>query len=218
MARELRVRSREDETILELGAGDGRFGRWLHTRARRHGMPWRGHGLDFAPRPSRWPPEWGWTQADLLARDSFAPCDIVIVNLTLHHFTPAQLRELGARIGADARLILASEPARGRLHAWQARALALAGVGRVTRHDAPASVRAGFRGYELPMFLGLDPAKWSIAIDHTWAGACRMIAQRSEGPRRPAAQNPGGQNPVAYVTKKWFSGNRGDEERGDAAG
>ncbi|MGH8019097.1 MAG: hypothetical protein ACREIA_12555 [Opitutaceae bacterium] len=181
MARELWARLRENDGVLELGAGDGAFGRWMHDRARSRGRSLRWHGLDFARRPAAWPRGWEWTQADVLADDGFARCDVVVVNLMLHHFQAGQLGSLGARMGATARVILASEPARGRLHLWQAHALTLAGVSRVTRHDAPVSVRAGFRGNELPEWLGLDPAEWSIAIDHAWKGAYRMVAQRARG-------------------------------------
>lgn len=180
--RELRARTSGGARVLELGAGDGAFGHWLARNGRKNAAPggvvedW--HGLDLAPRPESWPEDWSWTQADLLRYDCYSSTDVVVANLVLHHFDEEQLRQLGSRMRHGPGLILACETARRLCHVWQAHALALWGMSRVTRHDAPVSVRAGFRDGELPALLGLDGAGWQVEITQTWKGAYRMVAQR----------------------------------------
>ena len=46
----------------------------------------------------------------------------------------------------------------------------------VTRHDLLISIRAGFRGDELPRALGL--AGWTTAVSLTALGAYRLVACR----------------------------------------
>ncbi|WP_341214000.1 methyltransferase domain-containing protein [uncultured Limimaricola sp.] len=78
-----------------------------------------------------------------------APVDLVIANLFLHHFEGPSLEALLAEIAAHARHLVATEPLRTRLSYIASRAVGAIGANEVTRHDAPASVRAGFRGEEL---------------------------------------------------------------------
>jgi hypothetical protein len=54
----------------------------------------------------------------------------------------------------------------------------LLGINYVTREDIHTSIRAGFRGDELPELLGLDPTEWQVHTSCTPLGAYRMIAQR----------------------------------------
>ena len=51
-------------------------------------------------------------------------------------------------------------------------------MGEVTRHDMPASIRAGFRQGELPVLLGLNSEDWTISESSHWRGALRLIAKR----------------------------------------
>jgi hypothetical protein len=48
----------------------------------------------------------------------------------------------------------------------------------VTRHDMPASIRAGFRRGELPALLGLDSKKWILRELSHWRGSLRLVASR----------------------------------------
>lgn len=75
--------------------------------------------------------------------------DVIVANLFLHHFRPPALEELLALIAARTRLFIACEPQRSSFALLASRLLWALGCGEVTRHDAQASVRAGFRSDEL---------------------------------------------------------------------
>jgi hypothetical protein len=77
-----------------------------------------------------------------------APFDAVLANLFLHHFD-ARLAELLAGAARLAPLFVATEPRRDAFTLAGSRLVGLIGANAVTRHDAPASVRAGFAGQEL---------------------------------------------------------------------
>ncbi|TVR51009.1 MAG: methyltransferase domain-containing protein [Puniceicoccaceae bacterium] len=162
---------------LELGAGDGRLSR----RLARTTAGVRFTGADLQPPPPDWPRCWGWLRGNIFELSSFSGYDAVLANLVLHHFEDDALRRLGARLRDQdgPRLLLFCEPARRRRHLYQLAAYnLLLRPGRVTRHDAPRSVRAGFRRGELPALLGLDPAHWDIREEETFLGACRLRAAR----------------------------------------
>lgn len=171
----LQRQARANDSTLEIGAGTGENARIIGAAL---GTGAQMTGLDLLPRPEGWPASWRWEETDVLEYGGFAEHKVVFANLFLHHFTPDQLAELGRRMQQGTRLILANEPARRRLHWMQAKSLALLGVNSVTRHDAPASVHAGFLGNELPNALELSPERWSISIHTTMLGAYRMIAKR----------------------------------------
>ncbi len=78
-----------------------------------------------------------------------ANADAVVCNLFLHHLEPAALQRLLHACAGITSLFVACEPARSRLALNASRMLGLIGCGPVTRHDAVASVHAGFRGQEL---------------------------------------------------------------------
>jgi hypothetical protein len=94
--------------------------------------------------------------------------DAIVANLFLHHFEPAALRRLLALAARRAPLFVACEPRRSRLALQASRLLGLLGCNDVTRHDAAASVRAGFLGRELSA-LWPEQDGWAL----------------SEGPARP---------------------------------
>jgi hypothetical protein len=85
---------------------------------------------------------------DWLAR-SERPIDVVVANLFLHHFDAPALARLLALVARRARVFVACEPRRSGFPLASSRMLGLIGCNDVTRHDAVASVRAGFRGEEL---------------------------------------------------------------------
>ncbi|HEY0265125.1 MAG TPA: hypothetical protein VGC16_00140, partial [Rhizomicrobium sp.] len=75
--------------------------------------------------------------------------DIAIANLFLHHFDDAALERLLAAVAANCRGLVACEPRRSAFALLGARLVFALGANDVTRHDAVASVRAGFAGQEL---------------------------------------------------------------------
>ena len=174
LARRIRELRQPSWRVLELGAGDGSLGTRLVRR--NHLDPQLLGGLDLAPRPPAWPERATWTQGNVLAT-LWPPAEVIIANLFLHHFNTPELATIGNRITESCQVLLCSEPARRRLHLWQAQLPALIGlVGRVTKHDMPVSIRAGFLHDELPQFLGIQD--WKISVSTTFFGAYRLVALR----------------------------------------
>lgn len=173
LRRALLHRVRPQDLVVELGAGEGELGKSLN---------WDGEytGLDLHPMPVRWPENFEWVQGNVFtderAQAALAKASVVIGGLVLHHFSAEQLQALGRQC-ASARLLIFCEPVRRKLHLWQGSFLRLAGINRVTQHDLPVSVRAGFLGHELAEFLGLT-AQWDCRVETTLFGAYRFIAER----------------------------------------
>lgn len=170
--RELGRHLRRGERVLELGAGTGEMGLALSS------VDFAIDGLDLWPRPKTWPRQAEWHRADLRRFGKYAEYPAVMANMTLHHFTAAELSLLGAQL-TGARLIVASEPARRRCSkALFATLGPLLGANRITLHDARISIAAGFLGDELPHSLGLVNDRWSWRCEVSFLGAYRMIAVR----------------------------------------
>ena len=152
--------------LLEIGAGDGTPAMRLARRLAPHlGPDTNVHVvlLDVAPgvRVDAMDAirSLGWS-VEAVTADAFAwlgrgeersgrPFDAIISNLFLHHFEGEALRRLLTLVARRATLFAATEPRRDRPSLLAARLTALIGANDVTRHDAPASVRAGFTGNEL---------------------------------------------------------------------
>lgn len=173
LARSVSTLVRPGERVLELGAGTGELGRRLALRGVEV------DGLDLAGRPDGWPRDRAWHTADIHGFGGYGQYPVVIANLILHHFNDSALFRLGETLGRTARVIVASEPSRSRLSlALVAGLFPLFGANRVTRHDAPASIAAGFQGDELPRALGLSARMWDVKCHASALGAFRMIALR----------------------------------------
>jgi 2-polyprenyl-3-methyl-5-hydroxy-6-metoxy-1,4-benzoquinol methylase len=159
------------ERILEIGAGSGELAGAL--------ADWSIDGLDRCPRPAAWRSAAHWHQVDLFAFEAWQDYPVVMGNLVFHHFDTAAMRELGRRLDRHARLILASEPARQRRFAWlYPFVCAWVRAHPVSRYDGAVSIRAGFRGDELPQMLGLSAERWRWRCEHSHRGAYRLIAER----------------------------------------
>jgi hypothetical protein len=143
--------------LADLGGGDGRF---MLNVARRLAKSWQGVTVmiadqraivsaatraDFA--------RLGW-RCESLTGDIFETLpsihpDIVTANLFLHHFDEAALKQLLALVAARSKAFVACEPRRSAFALLGARLVFVLGANDVSRHDAVASVRAGFRGSDL---------------------------------------------------------------------
>jgi hypothetical protein len=162
IARHLRriFRAQKPASLVELGAGDGRF----MLRVARHLAPqWSGTRVllvDKQPVPvgeiRSGFTRLGWAvetlQEDVLAwitRVASHAHAAIIANLFLHHFSETQLTQLFAEIAKRAPAFVAVEPRRSHWTLAASRLVGLIGCNHVTQHDAPASVRAGFNGIEL---------------------------------------------------------------------
>lgn len=168
----LREHSVEICSLLELGAGDG------HLLNRLHGILPEVilTGLDLRARPEGLPSGIRWIRGNFLETLTDAGADACIGNLILHHFDSEALLTLGGKL-QEFRLLLFSEPLRKELPMRLAR-MVLPLAGEVTRHDMPASIRAGFLKGELPSLLGLDPAHWNVKEYESGRGSLRLMAIR----------------------------------------
>ena len=157
--------------ITEIGAGDGHL---LSHLAAKHPQA-EITAYDLAPRPAHLPLSVKWTQGDLFTQAPPAHGGTLIANLFLHHFTDAQLAELGAWMrGFDTLLI--NEPLRARLPLFLGK-LATPFVHPITRHDMRVSIEAGFQKGELPAALGLGHR---VRESVSWRGSIRILAERSK--------------------------------------
>jgi SAM-dependent methyltransferase len=106
--------------------------------------------------------------------------DIITANLFLHHFDNASLRNLLQLAGQSARAFLACEPRRSQLALLASRMVFALGCNDVTRHDAVASVRAGFAGRELSQ-LWPGHAGWRLEEAGAFPFSHCFAAQRDAG-------------------------------------
>lgn len=117
----------------------------------------------------------GW-EAEIVQADVFnwlelsgeSAGQVIIANLFAHHFDNTQLTKLLRQIARHAQVFVALEPWRSLWSLVFSRMVGMLGCNHVTRHDAPASVRAGFRDHE---------------ISELWpAGADWVLEERPAGP------------------------------------
>ena len=155
LARALR-RFVQPHVLLDLGGGDGRC---LLAAARR--LPWRGlHAVivdrqDIVSEKTRAGfAKQGWDcsvrQGDIF--DTLADLEdgtLVTANLFLHHLDDAALARLFSVLAARASGLVACEPRRDGFALAASHLVFALGANAVTRHDAVASVRAGFTGQDL---------------------------------------------------------------------
>jgi len=152
--------------LADLGGGDGRF---MLRVARRLAKHWPGVRLVILDRQNIVTEKTragfaalGW-QCDTMQGDIFeslpriAP-DIVTANLFLHHLDDAHLQRLLGLVAARSRSFIACEPRRSAFALLGARLVFALGANDVTRHDAVASVQAGFHDLELSMLWPKDRA------------------------------------------------------------
>jgi hypothetical protein len=166
MARTL-ARFPRPKTLLDLGGGDGRF---LLAVARR--LPWRGVHAVIADRQNIVSDETcrdfaalGWRcdvlQGDVLdAAAAMQTGTLVCANLFLHHLDEAALMRLFACLAGRALGFVACEPRRDIPSLAASHLVFALGANPVSRHDAVASVRAGFSRQELSL---LWPPGWQLA-------------------------------------------------------
>lgn len=160
--------SRPPGRIIELGGGDADF---MLKLARRTG--WQDVELIIADRQdvvddetrrnlarSQW-------RLRIFAEDVFAflergiSGDLICANLFLHHFAADEIRLMFGGVCRLAPAFLACEPRRTRFAFAASHCIGAMGGNSVTRHDAVASVVAGFRDRELTA-LWPDAEDWRL--------------------------------------------------------
>jgi len=192
--------------LLELGAGDGTLLLCLaRARARRSGhrgsqraLP--GVGLWLLDRQALLGPATraayeglGWHVETLkmevqawigLTAQQAGRYDVILVNLFLHHLDEPTLRGLFAVVAQRCDRFIACEPRRAALALLGSRLLGCVGASALTRHDALASVRAGFRNAELS---ALWPAgAWKLQERAAGLFSHVFVAERIGDGARPA--------------------------------
>jgi hypothetical protein len=192
MARALTAYGRRRQpprTILDLGAGDGTF---MLGVARRLARRWQDVTVTLLDQQNlvsaKTRHAFGavrWT-AKPVAADMFgflahaAPVDIITANLVLHHFDTPRLGALLAQAAQRSNLFVTCEPRRGRFGLLCSRLLWAIGCNDVTRHDATASVHAGFAGSDLSdLWPGHEP--WALQEASAGLFTHRFVAERQGG-------------------------------------
>jgi hypothetical protein len=189
-------RGKAPRLIIELGGGDGSF---VVSLARRLARRWPGLKVISVDRQSivtkttrEAVRREGWqlepVKADVfefLANPQIASADVVIANLFLHHLSAQQLCLLFAAAEGHTRGFAACEPRRAPAALISSKLVWALGCNTVTRHDALASVRAGFRDYEISAYF---PARhdWELlecaAFPFTHCFAARRTASNADHP------------------------------------
>jgi SAM-dependent methyltransferase len=159
------------QSIVDLGGGDGTFLLALARKLPQRASAFTGTIVDphgrVAEETRRGLEAAGCKlsviRADAIEFLSFEPprCDVIIGNLFLHHLSETALVRLMSHITQLTPLFIACEPHRGSFPLLASRLLGIIGCNHITRHDAPASVRAGFRQKELS-FLWPARTGWHL--------------------------------------------------------
>ncbi|HEY6456385.1 MAG TPA: hypothetical protein VIY90_14020 [Steroidobacteraceae bacterium] len=143
--------------LADLGSGDGRF---LLGVARRMAPHWPQVTALIVDRQNIVSAQTragfaalGWS-CESITGDIFAAlpgldAEIIMANLFLHHLREPALRQLLRLVAQQARGFVACEPRRSQAALLASRMVFALACNEVTRHDAVASVRAGFCGHEL---------------------------------------------------------------------
>jgi len=182
---------RPPRQLVDLGAGDGnlmlRLARRLspvwpnleitlvdrqdivsvETRRELEALSWRVHSVAA-------------DVFDWLARTPDRAVDLVIANLFLHHFSNPDLSRLLQLVSGRTNCFAACEPRRYPAALRASRWLWLLGCNQVTRHDAVASVRAGFAGLELSA-LWPENGSWHLREEAVGLFSHRFVAQLRTG-------------------------------------
>jgi len=156
--------------IADLGGGDGRF---MLRVAKRLAKSWPCVTVMVADRRAIVSAETracftrlGWAcenlTGDVLHTLPLIKPDFVTANLFLHHLDNATLGQLLALVARQASGLVACEPRRSAIGLLGARMVFALGANHVTRHDAIASVRAGFRGHELSDLWPRGDTGWKL--------------------------------------------------------
>jgi hypothetical protein len=179
---------RPPRQLVDLGAGDGTF---MLRLAKRLSPAWPNVGLTLVDRQDIVNAEtrrefealsWNVRSIaadvfDWLARTTDLRVDLITANLFLHHFADPALRRLMELIYGRTDCFAACEPRRYRAALRASQWLWLLGCNSVTRHDAVASVRAGFDGPELSA-LWPGNGSWRVREEAVGLFSHRFVAQR----------------------------------------
>ena len=170
--------------VLDVGAGDGAFALRLaeQLRGRATEFVLVDRIGDLSPRVREGFKSLNcavqFQRCDALAGlAEIGPADVAFVNLFLHHFQEAEIKQLLGDLASRCRVFIACEPRRSAFALLASRAVGLIGCNDVTRHDAVVSVRAGFQGHELSR-LWPDASHWVLTEKPAGLFSHLLVAQR----------------------------------------
>ena len=179
------------DCLIDLGAGDGTFLLELVTRLGPQ-FRWRRIVLVDRQRVQKAAAVEEFKpigcEVEIVAADVFewlagwnsGQRVVMIANLFLHHFSGEQLQLLFRLVAAGCDLFAACEPRRSALPLLASRLLGLIGCNDVTRHDAVASVRAGFAARELTALWPADSG-WTLREEEAGLFSHCFVATRRAG-------------------------------------
>jgi SAM-dependent methyltransferase len=173
--------------LADLGSGDGRFLLGVARRMARHWPRVTALIVDrqeiVSAQTRAGFAALGW-QCECISGDIFATlphldAEIITANLFLHHLAEPALRQLLSLVARQARGFVACEPRRSQAALLASRMVFALACNDVTRHDAVASVRAGFAGRELSRLWPLAGWQWreglALPFTHFFAAHRRSI-------------------------------------------
>ena len=176
--------------ILEIGAGDGQL---LLRIAQCLPTNWRNLDVTLVDLQNLLVDETiaefaalNWrvrsVESDIFdwLNNSSEQSDVVLANLFLHHFNHDQLSLLFSTLAKRTNAFIAVEPRRSRWPLFCAQMLSFIGCNAVTCHDAPVSVRAGFKGRELSTLWPRD-GEWEITERRAGLFSYLFVAHRKSG-------------------------------------
>jgi hypothetical protein len=161
----------DTRTLLDLGAGDGHFARRIAGPAVKLTL------LDRVAFPASQGEVRVTADAQRFLSEEARRFDAIVANLFLHHLEREALRDLLALIARRTTLFVACEPRRSRTALAASRLTWALGCSALTRHDAQASVRAGFCGRELSELWPRAPG-WRLAERPAWPFSHLFVARR----------------------------------------
>lgn len=169
--------------ILDLGCGNGDMLRALGDMGKKEGLTFRMHGIDanpftvvYAQRLSSAYPEVSYACGDMLEMDwKGQEWDIVLLTLTLHHFTDEQIKDLLQRVLQHTHMaIVVNDLQRSRL-AYRLFGLLsfVFRLGRVNSIDGRLSILRGFKRAELEQLakqlkIKKHTIRWKWAFRYQW--------------------------------------------------
>ena len=196
---------RPPRQLVDLGAGDGSF---MLRLAKRLRVVWPDVEVTLVDRQDIVSDETrrefaalSWSvrcvTADVfewLSRTTAPRVDWVIANLFLHHFADPALQRLMHLVSGRTNSFAACEPRRYPPALRASHWLWLLGCNPVTRHDAVASVHAGFDGPELSA-MWPENGIWRLREEAVGLFSHSFVAQRVNG----AQPTPGETNHASEV-------------------
>lgn len=167
-------------SILDVGAGSGDINRRLLAWAGRNGIDLVLTLMDIHPETCAVAVDYyrAEPRVRVLQGDIFEPAagqvDIVTASLFVHHFPQAQLPAVFLAMLARARLGVVVNDLHRHWLAWAGIRLLtrLLSRNRMIRHDAPLSVRRGFRAAELEELRGTPGLE---SLSYTWRPLFRYL-------------------------------------------